>query len=207
MGMITYVHGDATAPAVKGPKIIAHIVNDAGRWGKGFVMAVSRKWPKARMHYLDWFGKRAKDVQTEGSRLLMTGPCKLGHVQLIEVIPHKGTSEAVVATAVQVGLRQGKIPVVCKDVPGFYVNRCLAPYIDESMVLAFELERLLDLDKAMKAMGFPVEMFTVLFALARTVGWVAQWNEMITDPDQKIGRPRQLYNGPAERTYVPMASR
>ena len=88
MGMITYVHGDATAPAVKGPKIIAHIVNDAGRWGKGFVMAVSRKWPKARMHYLDWFGKRAKDVQTEGSRLLMTGPCKLGHVQLIEVIPN-----------------------------------------------------------------------------------------------------------------------
>ena len=77
-------------------------------------------------------------------------------MQLIEVIPHKGTSEAVVATAVQVGLRQGKIPVVCKDVPGFYVNRCLAPYIDESMVLAFELERLLDLDKAMKAMGFPV---------------------------------------------------
>ena len=59
----------------------------------------------------------------------------------------------------------------------------------------------------LSAIGFPTSMFTVLFALARTVGWVAQWNEMITDPDQKIGRPRQLYNGPAERTYVPMASR
>jgi enoyl-CoA hydratase / long-chain 3-hydroxyacyl-CoA dehydrogenase len=82
-------------------------------------------------------------------------------MQLVEIIPHKGTSEAVVATAVQVGLKQGKIPVVCKDVPGFYVNRCLAPYIDESMVLAFEVERLQDLDKAIKGMGFPVGPITL----------------------------------------------
>jgi citrate synthase len=54
----------------------------------------------------------------------------------------------------------------------------------------------------LKAMGFPVEMFTVLFALARTVGWVAQWAEMITDPVQKIGRPRQVYTGPTRRDYV-----
>ena len=59
----------------------------------------------------------------------------------------------------------------------------------------------------LSAIGFPTSMFTVLFALARTVGWVAQWNEMITDPDQKIGRPRQLYNGPAQRDYVPMDAR
>jgi citrate synthase len=59
----------------------------------------------------------------------------------------------------------------------------------------------------LSAIGFPTEMFTVLFALARTVGWVAQWNEMITDPDQKIGRPRQLYSGPTQRDYTPMASR
>ena len=45
-------------------------------------------------------------------------------------------------------------------------------------------------------------MFTALFALARTVGWVAQWNEMISDPEQKIGRPRQLYTGPTHRPYV-----
>ena len=57
------------------------------------------------------------------------------------------------------------------------------------------------------AIGFPTEMFTVLFALARTVGWVAQWNEMISDPAQKIGRPRQLYTGPAERDYVPVSQR
>jgi len=54
----------------------------------------------------------------------------------------------------------------------------------------------------LKAMGFPTSMFTVLFALARTVGWIAQWKEMIEDPGQKIGRPRQLYTGYAKREYV-----
>jgi citrate synthase len=54
----------------------------------------------------------------------------------------------------------------------------------------------------LSAIGFPTTMFTVLFALARTVGWVAQWNEMIADPEQKIGRPRQLYVGPTARDYV-----
>ncbi len=59
----------------------------------------------------------------------------------------------------------------------------------------------------LSAIGFPTEMFTVLFALARTVGWVAQWNEMISDPAQKIGRPRQLYTGPTQRDYVPVEQR
>ena len=59
----------------------------------------------------------------------------------------------------------------------------------------------------LSAIGFPTTMFTVLFALARTVGWVAQWNEMISDPGQKIGRPRQLYTGPVERDYVPLDKR
>ncbi|TXM90189.1 citrate (Si)-synthase [Methylobacterium sp. WL30] len=54
----------------------------------------------------------------------------------------------------------------------------------------------------LKAMGFPTDMFTVLFAVARTVGWIAQWAEMIEDPSQKIGRPRQLYVGPTKRDYV-----
>ncbi len=53
----------------------------------------------------------------------------------------------------------------------------------------------------LSAIGFPTDMFTVLFALARTTGWVAQWNEMISDPGQKIGRPRQLYTGPTQRDY------
>jgi citrate synthase len=59
----------------------------------------------------------------------------------------------------------------------------------------------------LRAMGIPVSMFTVLFAIARTVGWVAQWNEMIEDPMQKIGRPRQLYTGHGLRHYVPSGKR
>jgi citrate synthase len=59
----------------------------------------------------------------------------------------------------------------------------------------------------LRAMGFPTSMFTVIFALARTVGWVAQWNEMIEDPSQKITRPRQLYTGETERTFIPVDKR
>ena len=59
----------------------------------------------------------------------------------------------------------------------------------------------------LKAMGFPTTMFTVLFAVARTVGWIAQWKEMIEDPHQKIGRPRQLYTGAPRRDYVPVSKR
>ena len=58
-----------------------------------------------------------------------------------------------------------------------------------------------------RAMGIPTAMFTSLFALARTVGWIAQWNEMLTDPDQKIGRPRQLYIGEPVRKYVAIDER
>jgi len=59
----------------------------------------------------------------------------------------------------------------------------------------------------LKAIGFPTDMFTVLFALARTVGWISQWKEMIEDPVQKIGRPRQLYTGATLRHYVPLYQR
>ena len=59
----------------------------------------------------------------------------------------------------------------------------------------------------LRALGFPTSMFTVLFALARTVGWISQWKEMIEDPSQRIGRPRQLYNGPQKRDYVPISKR
>ena len=56
-------------------------------------------------------------------------------------------------------------------------------------------------------MGFPPSMFTVLFALARTVGWIAQWTEMMEDSSQKIGRPRQIYTGAPKRDYAPINSR
>jgi citrate synthase len=59
----------------------------------------------------------------------------------------------------------------------------------------------------LKAMGFPTDMFTVLFAVARTVGWISQWSEMIEDPQQKIGRPRQLYTGATRRDYIDIGKR
>jgi citrate synthase len=59
----------------------------------------------------------------------------------------------------------------------------------------------------LRAMGFPTSMFTVLFSVARTVGWIAQWKEMIEDPEQRIGRPRQLYKGAPERAYIPVTKR
>jgi len=58
-----------------------------------------------------------------------------------------------------------------------------------------------------RALGIPNNMFTCIFALARTVGWVAQWNEMVGDPEQKIGRPRQLYTGPAKRDVISIDKR
>src|SRR5512132_1709499 len=77
----------------------------------------------------------------------------------------------------------------------YFVSKKLYPNVDFYSGIIF------------RAMGIPVTMFTVLFAVARTVGWVAQWNEMIEDPTQKIGRPRQLYTGPARREFKPLAQR
>ena len=59
----------------------------------------------------------------------------------------------------------------------------------------------------MKAIGIPMSMFTVIFAISRTIGWIAHWNEMHSDPDQKIGRPRQLYTGLAQRDFTPLDQR
>jgi citrate synthase len=59
----------------------------------------------------------------------------------------------------------------------------------------------------LKAMEIPTSMFTAIFAVARTVGWVSQWKEMVEDPGQRIGRPRQLYTGATRRDYVPLAAR
>ena len=60
---------------------------------------------------------------------------------------------------------------------------------------------------ALKALGFPTEMFTALFAIARTAGWIAQWKEMIEDPIQRISRPRQLYTGASQRSYISIEAR
>ena len=77
----------------------------------------------------------------------------------------------------------------------YFVEKKLYPNVDFYSGIIF------------RAMGIPTSMFTVLFAVARTVGWVAQWNEMIEDPTQKIGRPRQLYTGEVERDFTDLADR
>src|SRR5688572_826701 len=77
----------------------------------------------------------------------------------------------------------------------YFIKRKLYPNVDFYSGIVY------------KALGIPVAMFTAIFALARTVGWIAQWNELISDPDQKIGRPRQLYTGPTKRDFVPMDKR
>ena len=77
----------------------------------------------------------------------------------------------------------------------YFVERKLYPNVDFYTGLIY------------KAMGFPTKMFTVLFALGRLPGWIAQWREMIQDPDTKIGRPRQLFTGSPERHYVPLEQR
>ena len=77
----------------------------------------------------------------------------------------------------------------------YFISRKLYPNVDFYSGLIYQ------------AMSFPVEMFAVLFAIARTVGWVAQWEEMLVDPETKIARPKQIYTGSQSRDYVPMANR
>jgi len=77
----------------------------------------------------------------------------------------------------------------------YFVQKNLSPNLDFYSAIT------------LKALGFPTEMFTVLYAIARTAGWIAHWKEMVDDPTQRIGRPRQLYTGATQRTYVPMEAR
>jgi citrate synthase len=77
----------------------------------------------------------------------------------------------------------------------YFITRKLYPNVDFYSGLIYQ------------AMGFPVEMFPVLFAIPRTAGWIAQWEEMLLDPEQKIARPRQIYTGPAQRDYIPRDKR
>jgi citrate synthase len=77
----------------------------------------------------------------------------------------------------------------------YFISRKLYPNVDFYSGIIF------------RAMGIPTSMFTAMFALARTAGWVAQWHEMLSDPAHKIGRPRQLYTGAARREFVPLDQR
>jgi citrate synthase len=77
----------------------------------------------------------------------------------------------------------------------FFVKRRLYPNVDYYSGIIYQ------------AMGFPVDIYPVLFAIGRTPGWLAQWQEMLLDPEQKIARPRQVYTGADQRDYVPLQDR
>jgi len=77
----------------------------------------------------------------------------------------------------------------------YFIKRKLYPNVDFYSGLIYE------------ALGFPAEMFTVLFAIPRVSGWLSQWEELMCDDDQKIGRPRQIYLGSPKRDYTPVADR
>jgi O-acetyl-ADP-ribose deacetylase (regulator of RNase III) len=89
--MITYLKGDATVPQAKGPKLIAHVVNDLGGWGKGFVLAISRRWPEPEASYRRWHAERAKN------------DFALGVIQVVQVMP----DIYVVNMVAQCGIRTG----------------------------------------------------------------------------------------------------
>ena len=136
------------------------------------------------------FFKRVKD-KNEGERLMGFGHrvyknfdprAKVMQKTCFEVLEALGKKDPLLQLAMEVER------VALED--EYFISKKLYPNVDfySGIVL--------------KAIGFPVSMFTPLFALSRTVGWIAQWKEMIEDPEQKIGRPRQLYIGPAQRSYV-----
>ncbi len=108
------------------------------------------------------------------------------------------TAKAVLA---QIGVENNPLLQVAQELERialtdeYFVSRKLYPNVDFYSGIILE------------AIGFPTSMFTAIFALSRTVGWIAQWKEMIADPQKKIGRPRQLYNGAPARDYEPLASR
>ncbi len=77
----------------------------------------------------------------------------------------------------------------------YFVERKLYPNVDFYSGIIY------------KALGIPTNMFTVMFAIARTVGWVAHWREMLSDPEMRIGRPRQIYTGAPQRDYIPVSKR
>ncbi|WP_316522919.1 macro domain-containing protein [Kitasatospora brasiliensis] len=98
MGEITYVRGDATTPQGKGVKVIAHVCNDLGGWGKGFVLALSRRWPEPEAAYRRWHRERAKN------------DFGLGAVQLVPVDPHVWVANLVGQRGIRTGRSTG-VPV------------------------------------------------------------------------------------------------
>ena len=143
-----------------------------------------------RVERIPEFIKRAKDPK-DSFRLMGFGHrvykhydprAKLMQVTCHEVLKEVGIDDPLLHVAMELE------KIALSD--SYFVEKKLYPNVDFYSGIT------------LRAMGFPVSMFTVLFAVARTVGWIAQWKEMIEDPGQKIGRPRQLYTGATKRDYV-----
>jgi O-acetyl-ADP-ribose deacetylase (regulator of RNase III) len=102
--MITYLKGDATSPQAKGTKLIVHVCNTLGGWGKGFVLAISKRWGQPEAMYRRWYHQREPIQNTEPGEIVMTsGKFELGQTQLILVAPHL----AVINMIAQQGMRTG----------------------------------------------------------------------------------------------------
>jgi citrate synthase len=144
---------------------------------------------------VDSFVKKVKDRE-EGVRLMGFGHRVYKNYDPRAAIVKKAAQDVIARMAepdplLDVAMRLEEIALA----DDFFVSRKLYPNVDFYTGLIY------------KAMGFPTKMFTVLFALGRLPGWIAQWREMISDPDTKIGRPRQVYTGLAEREFVPVDKR
>ncbi len=142
------------------------------------------------------FVKKAKD-KTSGFRLMGFGHRVYKNYDPRAKVMQKTTHEVLDA----LGIRNEPLLKVAIELErialqdDYFIEKKLYPNIDFYSGIT------------LRALGFPKSMFTVLFAVARTVGWIAQWKEMIEDPEQKIGRPRQLYIGNTERHYTPVDRR
>ena len=114
---------------------------------------------------------------------------------------HGGANEAALKMLAEIGHKDDPLLEVAMELErialhdDYFIEKKLYPNVDFYSGIT------------LRAMGFPTSMFTVLFAVARAVGWIAQWKEMIEDPTQRIGRPRQLYTGATKRDYVPISRR
>jgi len=125
MTPITYIQGDVTQPVGEGPKVVAHIVNDQGKWGRGVVVAIGRRWPEAREAYHDWYGREKRGEHNAGFQL--------GRVGFMRVRPSSQDGGIVVANMVaQRGIRNlGEPRAVSYDALEeclSYLGSCCSPH-------------------------------------------------------------------------------
>ncbi|MBT8433600.1 MAG: citrate synthase [Gammaproteobacteria bacterium] len=161
---------------------VVRMLIDINNSGKPLQAFVDRAKDKTDSFRLMGFGHRVYKNYDPRAKLIR----KICH-QLLNDMEASGEQQKLLETAMALE------KVALED--EYFVQRNLYPNVDFYSGIIF------------LAMGIPMNMFTVIFAMARTIGWISQWNEMMTDPEKKIGRPRQLYNGVIDLDYVPIDKR